>query len=67
MLAMKEKINNDETSKSSYLVVVVLKVRILTLQLNHLQPGDPLSLFGRHEITIRIPAIKLSTNTSCLS
>lgn len=49
------------SSKVFYLVIVVLKVRILTLQLNHLQPDDPLLLFGSHEITVRIPALWFPT------
>lgn len=51
----------------SYLIVVVFKVRILTLQLDHLQPGDPLLFFGRHEVTVRIPALWLSISRSDLA
>ena len=51
----------DAGANISHLVVVVLMVRILTLQLDHLQPGDPLLLFGRHEITVRIPILCFST------
>lgn len=61
-------ISYDATrSQISHLVIVVLQVWMLTLQLNHLQPGDPLLLFGRHEITVRIPALWFSTNRSYIS
>lgn len=49
-------------STDSHLVIIVLKVRMLALQLNHLQPGDPVLLFGRHQITVRIPALSFSIN-----
>ncbi len=59
--------NDDPRTQISYLVVVVLEVWMLTLQLNHLQLGDPLLLFGSHEITVRIPALCFSTNRSYVS
>lgn len=35
---------------------------MFALQLNHLQPGDPLLLFGGHQIAVRIPALCFSIN-----
>lgn len=49
-------------STDPHLVIVVLKVRMFALQLNHLQPGDPVLLFGCHQITVRIPAVSFSIN-----
>lgn len=45
----------------SHLVIVVLKVGPLALQLDHLQPGDPLLLFGCHQVAVRIPALSFPT------
>lgn len=50
-----------QSGGESHLVIVVLKVRVLALQLDHLQPGDPLLLLGRHQVAVRIPALSLST------
>lgn len=47
--------------EESHLVIVVLEVGLLALQLDHLQPGDPLLLFGRHQVAVRIPALTFST------
>lgn len=49
-------------SPKPHLVVIVFKVRVFTLQLNHLQPGDPLLLLGRHQVRVWIPAIWFSSN-----
>lgn len=56
--------HEDSRAQISHLVIVVLEVWMLTLQLNHLQPGDPLLLFGCHQITVRIPTLWFSTNGS---
>lgn len=49
-------------SPQPHLVVIVFKVGVFTLQLNHLQPSDPLLLLGRHQVGERIPAIWFSSN-----
>lgn len=54
----------DSRAQISHLVIVVLEVWMLILQLNHLQLGDPLLLFGCHQITVRIPTLWFSTNGS---
>lgn len=45
----------------SYLVIIVLEVRILALQLNHLQANDPLLFFVRHKVRVRVPAFTFSS------
>lgn len=50
-------------SHQSHLVIIVFEVGMFTLQLNHLQPGDPLLLLGRHQVGIWIPAFWFSSNT----
>lgn len=56
--------HRDTTAQISHLIIVVLKVWMLTLELNHLQPGDPLLLFGCHQITVRIPPLWFSAKGS---
>lgn len=49
-------------SAQSHLIVVVHEVRMLALQLDHQQPGDPLLLLGCHQIAVRIPVLSFSTH-----